>query len=157
MEQAPSEQFAVTAVVSAKPSSHPWVAISWQLLGFVPGLNELDIEQASEEGEVHAFPKQIFHLYKEDCDAYYHNLLSAQPKAFLICTQSEGELTPVLVTVNYDEAASFMETDHVVLDAALPDELCVWLERFLIAHYVPVQRKKRKRESWFDDEQQARS
>jgi hypothetical protein len=50
-----------------------------------------------------------------------------------------------------------METDHVVLDAALPDELCVWLERFLIAHYVPVQRKKRKRESWFDDEQQAKS
>jgi hypothetical protein len=157
MEQVTSEQFTVTAIVSSKPSSHPWAALSWQLLGFMPGLSPLELELADKQGELHAFPKQTFRLFKEDCDAYYHNLLSAQPKAFLICTHSGDVLTPVLATVNYDEAASFMETDHLVFDAPLPDELCVWLERFLIAHYVPVQRKKRKRQSWFDDKSQVKS
>ena len=71
--------------------------------------------------------------------------------------QTEGDLfTPVVLTVDFDEAASYMEAGDHVMEAALPDELCVWLERFLIYHYAPEAPKKRRRERWKDNDGGAR-
>jgi hypothetical protein len=50
-----------------------------------------------------------------------------------------------------------METDELVLDTTLPDALCVWLEQFVVTHYVPEAPKKRKRQKWFKDNDQAAS
>ena len=62
---------------------------------------------------------------------------------------------PVLLTVDFDEAASYMEAGEKVFDAPLPDVLCVWLERFLLSHYQPEQPKKRRRKRWQDNDFEA--
>jgi hypothetical protein len=44
-----------------------------------------------------------------------------------------------------------METDEIVETVAMPPELYRWAERFVLEHYVPEKRKKRKRDNWKED------
>lgn len=150
MLDSPSDQFAVTAVLLRKPSVNRWLKNSWSLLGTLPGLQQTTLATASEQGELIYLTELQLKLFKQHCDAYYLNLMSAQPKVYLICSEDSGELAPMLATVDFDEAASYMETGETVLDAPLADALCVWLEHFVVAHYKPALPKKRKRRKWHD-------
>lgn len=150
MLDSPSDQFAVTAVLLRKPSVNRWLKNSWSLLGTLPGLQQATLATASEQGELVYLTELQLKLFKQHCDAYYLNLMSEQPKVYLICSEDAGELAPMLATVDFDEAASYMETGETVLDAPLADALCVWLEHFVIAHYKPAPPKKRKRRKWHD-------
>ncbi len=152
MQDTPSAHFPVTAVLLRKPSQHRWLKTSWQLLGFMPGLDETRLQQAASEGELVYLTELQFQLYKQHCDAYYHNLMSGQPKGYLICSEEGDNLAPMLATVDFDEAASFMETDEVVFDAPLADAMCVWLEHFVVTHYQPTAPKKRRRRKWHEAE-----
>jgi hypothetical protein len=41
-----------------------------------------------------------------------------------------------------------METEELVESVDMPAELYRWAERFVLEHYVPKKRKKRKRDDW---------
>jgi hypothetical protein len=41
-----------------------------------------------------------------------------------------------------------METDDRVYSVPMPEQVHQWVERFVIEHYVPLQKKKRKRQQW---------
>jgi len=150
MLESPSDQFAVSAVLLRKPSVNRWLKNSWSLLGTLPGLDQATLTTASELGELVYLTELQLKLFKQHCDAYYLNLMSEQPKVYLICSEDAGELAPMLATVDFDEAASYMETGETVFDAPLADALCVWLEHFVVAHYKPTRPKKRKRRKWHD-------
>jgi hypothetical protein len=92
------------------------------------------------------------HLYKDDAESYYYNLVSDNPSVFVICNQEAGEpLQPFIVTLSYGEATSYMETDEIVETVAMPPELYRWAEHFVLEHYVPEKRKKRKRDNWKEE------
>jgi hypothetical protein len=56
---------------------------------------------------------------------------------------------PFLVSLSFDEANAYLETDDVdVFPVAMPPELYRWIEAFVLAHYVPEPRRKRKRDDW---------
>lgn len=152
MQEFPSDHFPVTAVLLRRASQNRWLKTSWRLLGFLPGLDEATLKQAAAEGEIIYLTDLQFQLFKQHCDAYYHNLMSGRPKGYLICSEEGDSLAPLMATVDFDQAASFMETDEIVFDALLPDELCVWLEHFVVAHFKPAPPKKRKRRKWHDAE-----
>lgn len=107
------------------------------MLGVIPGLSETQLSNAQNEGELHYYPDLHLRLFRHYCDSYYQNLMSEQAKIYFIGRLENDLFTPVLLTVDFDEAASYMEAGEHVMEAALPDELCVWLERFLIYHYAP--------------------
>lgn len=152
MQDSPSDHFALSAVVWRRPARSRWLDASWSLLGTLPGLTPEALEQAGQGGELIRLPDMRLNLYRQHCEAYHLNLVSEQPKIYLVCSESGGTLSPILLTVDFDEAASFMETDELVLDAPLADVLCAWLERFVVAHYVPARRKKRKRTQWHEQD-----
>jgi hypothetical protein len=152
----PSDHFSVTAVLLKKISQHRWARHSWSLLGVIPGLSETQLSNAQNEGELHYYPDLHLRLFRHYCDSYYQNLMSEQAKIYFIGRLENDLFTPVLLTVDFDEAASYMEAGEHVMEAALPDELCVWLERFLIYHYAPEAPKKRRRERWKDNDGGAR-
>ncbi|MDH5326431.1 MAG: DUF3305 domain-containing protein [Gammaproteobacteria bacterium] len=96
-------------------------------------------------------------LYTDDADSYYHNLMSETPKVFVICHSettentaeiNDGPIPPFLVTLSYDEAASYMEVDEQVFSVSMPPELYLLLEQFVLENYIPTQRKKRRRKNW---------
>ena len=153
MSDTPSDHFLVTAVMLTQQSQHPWGEDLLSLLGILPGLPKSEITLAQQQGTVSYWPDLQLQLYPLHCDSYYHNLMSPQPKIYLVCQQDEAaSMQPLVITVDYDEAASYMETGEVVVNATLPAELCVWLERFVLAHYQPEKQKNRRRQKWHDAE-----
>jgi hypothetical protein len=93
-------------------------------------------------------------LYKDACESYWYNLLSDTPHLFVICYQDpepEDEsmaITPVIVSPNQDEANAHMESEDLVYSVPMPDQAIAWLEHFVVDHYDPVIKKKRKRRNW---------
>ena len=74
---------------------------------------------------------------------------SDRPSVFVICSQEAGEPPrPIIATLSYGEATSYMETDELVESVAMPAEIYRWAERFVLEHYVPEKRRKRKRDNW---------
>jgi len=155
MAETPSDRFIASAVMLKQTSQHPWGNDVWSLKGVVPGLSQEELQQIEEKGELHLWPDLQLQLYPLHCDSYYHNLVSDEPKVYLVCSQNEDVSSspkPLLLTVDYDEAASYMETGEDVFSTALSDELGIFLERFVLAHYQPEEPKKRRRQKWHNSD-----
>jgi len=92
-------------------------------------------------------------LFKDGGEGYWYNLLSNDPYLFVICEgePSAMEVVPLYITANQDEATGHLETDDLVLSIAMPDDLRELLERYVMDHYEPRQKKKRKRRDWLED------
>lgn len=84
-------------------------------------------------------------LHRDEAESYYWNLMAAQPQLFVICRERDAEPEPFLVTASHDEAGAYMESDEVVFSVPMPPEIYRAVEAFVIEHYVPTPRKKRKR------------
>jgi hypothetical protein len=144
----PLAEQSIAAVMLKRPSPNAWVSASWSLLGSLPGLSELDLSTVAEQGELHIIADLSLKLYVQHCDAYYVNLTSQQPKIYFVCLDQDDVLKPILITLDFDEAAAYMETGERVFDAPLSEALCLWLEQFVLQHYQPEAPKKRKRKNW---------
>jgi hypothetical protein len=64
---------------------------------------------------------------------------------------------PFLVSMSFDEAHAYLESDEEVYDVDIPPELYCWTEAFLLCHYAPEKRVKRKRQNWKDQKQTSAS
>ena len=92
-------------------------------------------------------------LYLDDIESYHFNLEGESPWIFVIGEYADaedeaGEIVALLVTLSYDEAASYMETNSLVFDLPIPGEIQLCVERYVLDHYRPLQKKKRKRQRW---------
>jgi len=153
MSDSPASHYSVSAVLVKRPSPNQWAAASWSLLGTVPGLSDAQLNQAATgDAELHIIADLVLNLYVKHCDAYYINLTSQQPKVYFACQDQADEIKPILMTVDFDEAAALMETGEQVLEAPLSESLCLWLEKFVLEHYQPEKLKKRRRTNWHKQE-----
>ena len=99
--------------------------------------------------QVWLWPCLSVSLFVDKAESYYMNLISERPRVFLVCgTQPDGQLQPLQATLSFDEAAAYEEGGQLVADAAMPPEIYQWLEAFVLAHYMPEKRRKRKRDNW---------
>lgn len=91
-------------------------------------------------------------LFKDACEGYWYNLLSDQPRLFITCFHDDEapdeDPMPVIVTANQDEAGAHMESDDWVFSVPMPEQAHQWVERFVVSHYEPEIKKKRKRRDW---------
>lgn len=148
MQNEPADSFSVSAVLVKKPSQHRWAKVSWSLLGVIPGLTEAQLKTAERSGELLFLNLVTLQLYRQFCQSYYLNLTAKQPKIYLVCREVADALQPVVLTVDFDEAAAYMEAGELMFDAPLPVSLCIWLERFVLTHYQLEAPKKRQRQRW---------
>lgn len=148
----PSDRLTLQPVMLKQPSEHRWLKARWSLLGTLPGLSQSMMDTAGEQGELLVLPPMTVRLHRQFCEAYYLNLVSEHPKIYLICQESDQTaLSPLMLSVDFDEAAAYMEAAEPIYEAPLADELCVWLERYVMTHYQPQKLKKRKRRRWTDE------
>ena len=153
------DSFAVTVLVEFRElQNNRWEQGRWHVAGLVAGGG--DVRDADRARELHTAAKgrKLLYtglrvcLYKDDAESYYFNLVSDSPRVFVICSQEAGSpLRPIIATLSYGEATSYMETDDTVESVAMPPELYRWAERFVLEHYVPEKRRKRKRENWKEE------
>jgi len=80
-------------------------------------------------------------------------LLSGKAQIYVVSQQDSSKIpVPLLITIDYDEAAAYMETGEQVFNADLPEALCKWLEGFVLTHYQPEEPKKRRRKQWHEEQ-----
>ncbi len=93
------------------------------------------------------------HLYKDGNEGYWYNLLADIPYLFVVCdgNSNDMEIEPVFVTANQDEATGDMEAERIVLEIPMPNEMCNIVEHYVVTHYVPEVKKKRKRKDWLSE------
>ena len=135
-----------------------WEEGSWHVAGVVAGNARTDDVEEDKVLHTATRGREFLHsglrlrLYVDDAESYYFNLVSDDPRVFVICTQEDGgPLQPFIATLSYGEATSYMEGDEIVESVAMPPELYRWAERFVLEHYVPEKRRKRKRDNWKED------
>ena len=56
-----------------------------------------------------------------------------------------------LLTLSFDEAHAYLEGDENLYTVPMPPEIYRWVEAYVLAHYVPEKRTKRKRRDWHRD------
>jgi len=106
------------------------------------------------EGEEFSWSGYRVTLYKDACERYWHALIGDKPKVYVVCREDSVDngspVEPIVVTVDYDEATAFAETDQLVLSTEIPGELYRYMEAFVLQHYKPKPFEKRKRRKWVD-------
>lgn len=150
------ERFFVAVLMERRPGVTPWQPHVWLPVGLVAG--------AAAEGPV-GVPLPMpadgdalrelwrgfaVRLHRDEAESYYHNLVSAQPLAFVVLREeADGDRrVPALVTLCFDEAGAYLEAEERVESLPLPPELVQWLEQFVIENYVPERRTRRERKAW---------
>ena len=137
-----------------------WCVPSWSAVSIVAGdhlvgegAGRTPIYERDEEAQF-LWSGLSLDLYRDLAEDYWYNLTGDSPSLFVICHESpEGELTPFRVTADRDSAAVCLESDDQVFAVPIPPEIYQHIERFVVAHYVPREPKKRKRKNWSETSQ----
>ena len=148
--------FPVAVIMQRSPSIvSKWSEYQWQAVGItVVDNNSDEVERPlliHEQGETQQYLYRGFNvrLQLDECESYYHNLMSPNPRGYVVARENEeGVPEPFLVSMSFDEAHAYLEGDEEVYDIDIPPELYRWVEAYVLAHYVAVKRKKRKRQDW---------
>lgn len=149
------EQLPVAVQLTRKPATNPWISVVWEVSGIVAG-DGLDRDAAGitrvheADGETRYLATGLsLRLHRDECESYYYNLVSESPTLFVVCRDPDSESDvpmPFLLTASFDAAAAYSEVDTPVHTVAMPPPVYEWVEAFVLDHYVPVKRIKRKLE-----------
>ncbi len=154
------QQFQVAILIERRtpPQDRIWLGTRWQVLGIIA-----NSQQSWRTGytRVRSLPdKQEYlwgglsiRLHKDEAESYYFNLMAGNPRVFVITTTGEvGIPEPFLVSASFDEAHAYLEAEAEVEAVSMPPEIYRWVEQFVLEHYVPERRIKRKRRNWSKEE-----
>ena len=150
------ENFPVSIILETRPAKSEWLTESWRVIGIAVGSrSDTPNEQPKAVNKIGAITQYLCNglsvaLYKDECESYYHNLMSPRPRCYVVAhTENYDEPPdPFLVTLSFDEAHAYLEGEDDIYDVDVPPELYRWVEAFVLANYAPEKRIKRKRKDW---------
>ena len=154
--------FTVSVIMESRPSQNQWVDKVWDAVGIVALSDSDDSSDKANEVKVveQGDIKQLIYsgmkvrLYKDECESYYHNLMSPEPGCFIIAREEDAEGNdtgipiPFLVSLSFDEAHAYLEGEATIYAVPIPAELYLWAEAYIIDNYIAEKRIKRKRTDW---------
>lgn len=161
VEKRLSSSFPVSVIMQKKLSDNAWLDEIWEAVGITVG-NQGDIDIAQEEKTKVIFQQEgitqylntgfYLELFADECESYYYNLISDNPRCFIIAEQNDNDVpVPFLVSLSFDAAHSYLEGDETIYAVDLPAELYRWSEAFILQHYAPERKIKRKRIDWKEE------
>jgi hypothetical protein len=160
------KSFPVSIIMESRPSKHLWADEVWDAVGVVAysgsvtdSEDQSDVKQI-EQGDIRQliYNGMKIRLHLDQCESYYHNLMSPEPGCFIVAREedAEGDETnypiPFLVSLSFDEAHAYLEADDTVYSVAIPPELYRWAEAYILENYSAEKRRKRKRIDWKNGE-----
>ncbi|MCW9048250.1 MAG: DUF3305 domain-containing protein [Gammaproteobacteria bacterium] len=150
------EHIPVAVIMEKQPArSSQWVDYIWTAVGVTVSdtdkvLDEPHIEDNEDDVQLKKYSGYQVTLHLDECDSYYHNLMSPTPHCFIVVRQNEenDEPEPFIVSLSFDEAHAYLEGGEEVFAVDIPPEIYQWTEAFVLENYCPQQLKKRKRWNW---------
>lgn len=150
-------QITVSAVMEKRASENLWIDFNYKAIGIVVGEagEEKETKSIFEDGEVeHILVTGLqMRLHEDECESYYHNLMSPKPGCYIVAeTPDDPDQMPVpyLASMSFDEVHAYLEGDEQVYAVEIPKELYQWVEAFILTHYVAVKKTKRKLKNWHE-------
>lgn len=152
----PNEQH-LAILIEQAASTSPWQDYQWnirEVMTCAPATEKhatvIDANGAHQQWLYRSLP---IHLHQDECESYYHNLTSPQPCCYVVASNDDENNmpTPYLATLSFDEAHAYLEGDESIFSTPIPATLYQWVEAFIVMHYAPEKRKKRKRKNWKKD------
>ncbi len=152
-------RFPVDVVLERVPLESQWAEAQWRLVTVAAAArhDESAVDTWSAtclEGGERArwrFSGGAIELRPGDAESYCLNVSAPVPVVFVLLREV-GESVPrappypMLVTVDYDEAARLLDADEIVESVPMPDEIAALVNSFVEAHFRPDMQRKRKRE-----------
>lgn len=132
-----------------------WCVPSWSAVSVIAGDNLVGKDSGrspiyERDGEARFLWSGLTLVLHHDlAEDYWYNLTGDNPSLYVICHESpEGELTPFRVAADPDSASVCLESDDQAFAVPIPPEIYQYLEQFVVGHFVPRERKTRKRKKW---------
>jgi len=159
-KQALPDQMPISVIMERRPSKSEWINFSFDALGVVTAENAHGSPtQGSPVSKIHEqngiqqylFSGLTIKLFKDECESYYHNLMSPQPGCFVVADQPDDPdlmPAPYLVSLSFDEVHSYLEGGENVYSVDIPPELYKWTEAFVLTQYISTRKVKRKLKDW---------
>ena len=150
--------FPLTVLMRARPGVTRWATRNWDVAGIFVGesTQQVDLGVDENDGEIHRFEGLKLRLFEDETESYYHNLMSPQPGCFIVARpdeESDDDMPiPFLATLSFDQAHAYAEGDDEVFAVPIPKPLYVWVEAYVLQHYAPEKKRKRKLTNWKDGE-----
>lgn len=153
------DQLNLAVVMQKQPSTHPWADFRYDALGVV--VREKDEAQSvtrihQDDAVEHFLVTGLsLKLHVDECESYYHNLMSPEPGCFIVASQPDsGDEMPLpyLVSLSFDEVHAYLEGDEQIYSVEIPAELYQWAEAYVLTHYVAIRKTKRKLKNWHERE-----
>ena len=128
-----------------------WETHRWQLAGVLPddGGGERTLV------ETDTLLRRLYtgfevSLYPEEAEGYYLNISTEEPSVFVSIRHQEDtqESYPFQVTVNYTEAARWMDGGERVERTPMWQELAEWILDWVNVNYRPEPKKRRRPNSF---------
>ena len=150
-----NKSFPVAIVMEKRPPVNPWATAYWKAVDVIVGTQSVQeplLMQRQGDVEQYLFPGFQVSLHEDECESYYHNLKAPNPSCYIIANKAEdGTPIPFLVSLSFDEAHAYLEGEGEVYAVAIPPELYVWTEAYVLDHYFPEKKYKRKLNDWKKD------
>lgn len=145
----------ISVIMEKRASDHAWVDYSYRAIGVVPGENgqQREVKTVFQDGQSeHVMVTGLpLSLYEDECESYYHNLMSPQPGCYVVAETPEDPNDmplPYLVSMSFDEVHAYLEGDEQVYAVEIPAEIYQWVEAYILTHYVAIKKTKRKLKNW---------
>ena len=153
------DSLAIAVVMEKQPSTHPWADFRYDAIGVVERDEETEatVTRIYQDGDTEHFlvTGLTLRLYPDECESYYHNLMSPEPGCFIVASQPESgdEMPrPYLVSLSFDEVHSYLEGDEQIYSVEIPARLYQWAEAYVLTHYVAIKKTKRKLRNWHESQ-----
>ena len=91
LEDVLPENFPVSVILESRPAKSEWLTESWRVIGITVGSRTDGVnEQPKLINRVGDVSQYICNglsvaLYKDECESYYHNLISPTPRCYVVC------------------------------------------------------------------------
>ena len=150
----PKVKIPVAVVMSRRMVSRSgWTTASWRAVGIVAGQGLADREAgafpvhgAGDDEEQFLWRGLQLELHRDASESYWSNLMAREPRLVVLCAErDDGLLEPLAVSADMHEASAGIEGDRQVFATAIPPEVYLLIERFVVEYHTPARQHRRKR------------
>ncbi len=149
----------VAVIMERLTLDNQWRSEQWEAKGIIPDISGGNKEcrvifEDSQQKQV-LFPGFDVTLYRDEAEGYYLNLSSPKPKVFVTWRFQEDLAVPYIVTVSYNEAARWMDSNEHVDGVPMPPDIADWLGNYVNQNYKPEPKKRQYPQSFVSPERRA--
>ena len=142
----------VAVAMRRRTLDNPWQPYLWEVAAVLaPYQGPSAAGPLGGQGEAAQWlhPGLKLELYRDECEGYYMNLTTAEPRIFVMWRTEDGRAVPQFVTASSQEASGWMDSGEEVGSAPMQPEVARWVAEFVRDNYRPEPKKKRIRPESF--------